>query len=64
MPHHTTLLTPGQTFSLLEHDQNILAGLVLHKEVITSEFEAELIQFVQNECEKGRQGQIKARELK
>eukprot|EP00956_Cyclotella_meneghiniana_P017592 scaffold28900_cov93-Cyclotella_meneghiniana.AAC.5 len=54
----TPNLTP-QTFSLMDGNIDLLEGLVMHKEAISEEFENELIEFVQAQCEKGRRGGIK-----
>ena len=51
----------GTTFSLLDKSKknlDILQGLILHKEVISSQFENELISFIQSQCTKGRCGQL------
>jgi hypothetical protein len=55
----------GTTFSLLDKKSkkkknhiDILQGLILHKEVISSQFENELISFIQSQCIKGRCGQL------
>ncbi len=53
----------GTTFSLLDNKSkkknlDILQGLILHKEVISSQFENELISFIQSQCTKGRCGQL------
>eukprot|EP00986_Skeletonema_menzelii_P000396 scaffold111_cov142-Skeletonema_menzelii.AAC.19 len=62
-PHNTIKEKPsGITFSLKDKSKNnldILEGLVLHKEVISSQFENELISFIQSQCSKGRSGQLK-----
>ncbi|KAL7448728.1 hypothetical protein ACHAWC_002845, partial [Mediolabrus comicus] len=38
---------------------DILEGLILHQEVISSQFEQQLITYIQNQCHKGRSGQLK-----
>ncbi len=49
----------GATFSLMDGKIDVLDGLVLHKQVITKEFEDELISFVEMQCERGRIGELK-----
>lgn len=50
----------GETFELVDDNNvNILAGLVLHNDVITKAQEDELISFVQSQCERGRSGQLR-----
>lgn len=49
----------GNTFSLMDGKVDLLEGLVHHKEVISKEFEDELISFVQTQCERGRRGELK-----
>mmetsp|Transcript_4544 Transcript_4544/g.9427 ORF Transcript_4544/g.9427 Transcript_4544/m.9427 type:complete len:380 (+) Transcript_4544:307-1446(+) len=59
---HNKKKASGTTFSLLDKSKknlDILQGLVLHKEVISSQFENELISFIQSQCTKGRSGQLK-----
>lgn len=38
---------------------DILEGLILHQEVISPQFEQQLISYIQNQCQKGRSGQLK-----
>ena len=49
----------GETFELVDNNINILAGLVLHNDVITKAQEDDLISFVQSQCERGRSGQLR-----
>ena len=49
----------GETFTLVDGSVNILEGLVMYKETIDTQFENELIAFVQRQCERGRKGQLK-----
>jgi len=59
---HNKKKASGTTFSLLDKSKknlDILQGLVLHKQVISSQFENELISFIQSQCTKGRSGQLK-----
>lgn len=49
----------GTTFSLMDNKIDVLEGLVMHNEVISQEFENELISFVQMQCESGRRGELK-----
>lgn len=49
----------GATFSLMDGKIDVLDGLVMHKQVITKEFEDELISFVEMQCERGRIGELK-----
>lgn len=49
----------GTTYSLLDGGVDILQGLVMHREVISEEFESELISFVQTQCARGRRGELK-----
>ena len=49
----------GTTFSLMDGGVDVLEGLVLHTDVITEEFEEELISFVQAQCARGRKGELK-----
>ncbi len=49
----------GTTFSLMDGKIDLLEGLVMHKQVILEEFEEELISFVETQCEKGRNGELK-----
>ena len=55
----TTAHPDGTTFSLLDGKTDILQGLVMHKDVITPQFEQELISFVQTQCARGRSGELK-----
>ena len=55
----TSPISSGETFHLLDQGINVLEGLVLHQNVISNAFETELIQFVQNQCERGRRGELK-----
>ncbi|KAL3809769.1 hypothetical protein ACHAXA_011212 [Cyclostephanos tholiformis] len=52
-------LATGKKFSLMDGKVDVLEGLVMHKEVISEEFEEELIAFVQTQCERGRSGELK-----
>lgn len=54
-----TATETGQTFSLMDGKIDLLEGLVMHKQVISAEFEEELISFVEMQCEKGRNGELK-----
>eukprot|EP00584_Thalassiosira_punctigera_P023097 CAMPEP_0172556600 /NCGR_PEP_ID=MMETSP1067-20121228/67502_1 /TAXON_ID=265564 ORGANISM="Thalassiosira punctigera, Strain Tpunct2005C2" /NCGR_SAMPLE_ID=MMETSP1067 /ASSEMBLY_ACC=CAM_ASM_000444 /LENGTH=80 /DNA_ID=CAMNT_0013345453 /DNA_START=22 /DNA_END=260 /DNA_ORIENTATION=- len=47
------------TFSLIDGGVDVLEGLVMHEEVIDEEFEDELISFVQTQCERGRNGELR-----
>jgi hypothetical protein len=38
---------------------DLAEGLTLHREAITSEFEAELAAWVLKECERGRSGELR-----
>ena len=49
----------GTAFSLMDGKVDVLEGLVMHREVISEEFEEELIAFVQTQCERGRDGELK-----
>lgn len=49
----------GTIFSLMDGNVDLLKGLVMHNEVISEEFEDELIAFVQSQCERGRNGELK-----
>jgi len=49
----------GTAFSLMDGKVDVLEGLVMHREVISDEFEEELIAFVQTQCERGRDGELK-----
>mmetsp|Transcript_492 Transcript_492/g.984 ORF Transcript_492/g.984 Transcript_492/m.984 type:complete len:357 (+) Transcript_492:245-1315(+) len=49
----------GTTFSLMDSKIDVLEGLVMHKKVISEQFENELIEFVQMQCESGRRGELK-----
>ena len=49
----------GSTFSLMDDRVDILQGLVMHKECISTDFENELISFVQSQCEKGQRGELR-----
>ena len=56
-PAHTA--KEGTTYSLLDGGVDILQGLVMHREVVSEEFESELISFVQTQCARGRRGELK-----
>jgi hypothetical protein len=49
----------GSTFSLMDGKVDLLHGLVMHHDTISEEFENELIDFVQTQCERGRNGELK-----
>lgn len=49
----------GTTFSLMDGKIDVLEGLVMHKQVISKDFEDELISFVEMQCERGRVGELK-----
>lgn len=51
--------TTGTTYSLMDGKVDVLEGLVMHREVISGEFEEELISFVEMQCERGRKGELK-----
>ncbi|KAL7531196.1 hypothetical protein ACHAXR_003890, partial [Thalassiosira sp. AJA248-18] len=54
----STAETPT-TFSLIDGNINVLDGLVMHKEAISGQFENELISFVETQCDRGRNGELK-----
>lgn len=49
----------GTTFSLMDGNVDVLEGLAMHKEVISEQFENDLISFVQTQCARGRKGELK-----
>lgn len=51
--------TSGKTFSLMDGKVDVLQGLVMHDDAISEEFEKKLITFVQTQCERGRNGELK-----
>jgi len=59
MPKRKRTAPSGSTFSLMDGNIDILKGLVMHKECISTDFENELISFVQGQCEKGQNGELK-----
>lgn len=54
-----TATSTGTSFSLMDGKIDLLEGLVMHEQVISVEFEEELISFVEMQCEKGRNGELK-----
>lgn len=49
----------GKTFTLMDGKVDVLQGLVMHHDAISEEFENELIDFVQTQCQRGRNGELK-----
>ena len=49
----------GQTFKCMDGGVDIAAGLVLHRDSITDAEEQALIDFVNEQCERGRRGEVR-----
>jgi hypothetical protein len=49
----------GKKFSLMDGKVDVLDGLIMHEEVISEDFENELISFVRTQCDRGRCGELK-----
>lgn len=52
-------VSSGGTFSLMDGKVDVLQGLVISHDAISDFFENELIAFVQTQCERGRNGELK-----
>ena len=55
----TAATSKPQTFSCKDGEVDLAEGLVLIREAVTTEEEMELVEFVLEQCERGRRGEVK-----
>ena len=54
-----TAVPPGETFHLVDNGENLLEGLVLRRDAVSVQEEAELLAFINDGLARGRNGSLR-----